>query len=186
MTRFFNGLDLRTAKGHPNIDPVFAIAQHHGVPTTLMDWTRNPLIAAYFAAEKVTRQKPEKGKSICVYALHTASYRGPNLRGQKNLKALTVPPRVVRFLDAQEGLFTWCPSAYHMLLETGRYPKLDDILQREQNVLPKPSLIKLTLPQEQADDLLKLLWREHVTLAHLMPTFDHVSRSLMVQSVWYQ
>lgn len=186
MTRFFNGIDLRTAEAHPKIDPIFAIAQHHGVPTALMDWTRNPLIAAYFAAERVTKQTPEKGQNICIYAMHRAAYRGPDYRGLKRLKAITVPPLVVRFLDAQEGLFTWCPIAYHTLLETGSYPTLDDILHKEADVLPKPSLIKLTLPQDQADDLLKLLWREHVTLAHLMPTFDHVRESLMVQSLWYQ
>jgi hypothetical protein len=37
--------------------PVLGLAQHYGILTRLLDWTRNPFVSAYFAATSSLRQQ---------------------------------------------------------------------------------------------------------------------------------
>ncbi len=163
------------------IDAAFAVAQHHGVQTPLLDWSYNPLTAAYFAAEESLNQG--KSEPLAVWALDERYLNREDTR----ITRFTVRSNVTPYLDAQQGLFTWHPRAY---IEFGpdEFRTFDDVIAEDiASISPAPAeawFYKLTLDGTKARTLFNLLARENVTRAHLMPGFSSVTATLALRAKW--
>ncbi|MBK8138199.1 MAG: FRG domain-containing protein [Chloroflexi bacterium] len=152
------------------------MAQHHGIPTRLIDWTYNPLTAAFFAAEDTVRLQAKGqpiSKNMVIYALHE------KMATTKHLTLVHHPNSMDTYIRAQEGVFTLDGDAETAYLGTGSWPDYEQSLNRltslfGSGLMPR----KIIVPVSEARELLRLLSIEGITRDGLMPTLDNVAASI--------
>jgi hypothetical protein len=145
-----------------------ALAQHHGLPTRLLDWTYNALVALWFVVEN----SPEKNERGVVWILKTepSDFRDTeqDTNPLNNKVTKIFRSRVMsRRISAQSGVFT-----VHRISDKGK------VVQFESNATFREKLIKINIPAESFASIRKSLKMMGVNHSTIFPDIDGLCKHL--------
>lgn len=178
----------------PNdLHEIAALAQHYGIPTRLLDWTYDPLVALYFSLPKsrdihledangkfalFALNKEKVSKKINEIVFVNADYsKNPNLFSQRGLFTLVT----TKYSGLRNEVFAESirNNDIASIQKTSR-SAIDDIISNHINKgsVKKDVMWKFTLPYKEAEKIKSYLNQLDTTTSRFFPGFDGVKNEI--------
>ncbi len=174
---------------------LISLAQHYGVPTRFLDWSRNPYKAAYFAAVRAAVNTSEvTDDKLVVWAFSESENLKyeinpwDNLNSDKNkfcgkIEIIKPPYASNPNLLQQEGVHTlYIPPTFQRDIPTDN-TAFEEIPQKI-GMLSEAALIKFTLPRHMAHGMLFTLAKEGISGSTLYSGYEGVTKGMLEERYW--
>lgn len=150
---------------------VLSIGQHYGLPTRLIDWTLNPLIAIWFASEKAKSNNNDRVVwRLDVDEKHLADFQSDKLFGERFIKIFQ-PPKIDARIVAQKSWF----SVQNMKIYGKKagfgdgLPRMNDYNIMNENEDFEYDLVKIVIPDKLRKEILTHLDNHGINYSTVFP-----------------
>jgi hypothetical protein len=138
-----------------------SLAQHHGLATRLLDWTKNPLIALFFATFEI-----KSTKDSAVYILDF------------NDETLNTSKIIDPFMMTNSGIFYPKGLTSRVISQRGVFSISHDPIKPLELLLPQYSFIKLRIKSESKEKMQKILEQYGINEFSIYQDLDNLSNYL--------
>jgi hypothetical protein len=164
---------------------VLALAQHYGVPTRLLDWSRHPYIAAYFAASDAVDHRIKGCLAVWAFGTSMVDAEVDDWLDSA-IRIVTAPAAEIPNLYAQQGVFMLSRQRKFRKSAQFKGTPYDQVLKKQlfDYSRDRPLLYKFTLPAARAPELLRLLASAGFDASMLFPGYAGVARAMRERRRW--
>lgn len=150
--------------------------RHFGFPSPLLDWTKSPFIAAYFAFRNVSKSKVDK-VAIYMYTVLHDSY-GIYLSNYSYIFPIEKSPRNNKRHELQQGIYTICLKEENDNIYISNHERSGININDEQR---DPRVTKFILPASERMNALSALNAYNINSYSLFGTEESLLESLFLE-----